>query len=138
VDPARFLEWWYLDEGKRFGLAGELPAAQGAIVARTIERLAETTPVMPGEAEEDVFLPARRADALVRLCSGRIADDPDPDRATVVVHVQAAGAGQDLAQRGRLIGGGQIERGPALAPQTLERLLCDARSGPWSRTDPVT
>jgi Domain of unknown function (DUF222)/HNH endonuclease len=126
VDRARFLEWWYLDEGRRLGLAAELPADQGAIVARTIERLASTAPVMPGEADDDVFHPARRADALVRLCSGTIAADPDPDRATVIVHAQAPGTG---ALRGRetVIGGGQIEGGPAIAPQTLERLLCDAR-----------
>jgi hypothetical protein len=31
----------------------------------------------------------RLADGLVRVCSGSIAEDPDPDRGTVVVHVQA-------------------------------------------------
>ncbi|MEX2420606.1 MAG: DUF222 domain-containing protein [Actinomycetota bacterium] len=86
----RFVSWWYLDEGRRFGMEAELPAAQGAVVARALERLAETIPVMPGE-EDAHFAPARRADALVALCSARIAADADPDRATVVVHAQAQG-----------------------------------------------
>jgi hypothetical protein len=32
VNRVRFLSWWYLDEGKRFGLETELPAAQGPII----------------------------------------------------------------------------------------------------------
>jgi hypothetical protein len=34
---------------------------------------------------------ARRAGALVAMCSARIAADADPDRATVVIHAQAKG-----------------------------------------------
>jgi hypothetical protein len=34
VDRDRTLSWWYFDEGRRFGLEAELPAAQGAVVAR--------------------------------------------------------------------------------------------------------
>jgi hypothetical protein len=49
TERSRFLSWWYLDDGTRFGLEGELPAAQGAVVARALERLAESVPVMPGE-----------------------------------------------------------------------------------------
>jgi hypothetical protein len=135
IDRARFLSWWYLDEGKRFGLEAELPAAQGAIVARAIERLAQTAPVMPGEEEDLVYAPARRADALLMLCSGGIASDPDPDRATVVIHAQASAAtpGEDGyadAQPGHAAvvrGGGQIEGGPGICSETLQRLLCDAR-----------
>ena len=65
-------------------------------------------------------VPARRADALVAICSGRIAADPDPDRATVIVHTRAEGAtGQS--------GGSEIERGPVLHPETVRRLRCNAR-----------
>lgn len=32
VEHARNVSWWYIDEGARFGLQAELPAAQGAIV----------------------------------------------------------------------------------------------------------
>ncbi|HEY1329937.1 MAG TPA: DUF222 domain-containing protein, partial [Actinomycetota bacterium] len=67
AERARFVSWWYLDEGRRLGLEAELPAAQGAIVVRALEHLARQLPVMPGEdgpwAER-----ARRADALVQLC----------------------------------------------------------------------
>ena len=96
ADRSRFLSWWYLDDGKRFGLEAELPAAQGAVVARALERLADELPVMPGE-EDAVCADARRADALVALCSSRLAADADPDRATVVVH----------APLGALVSGGR-------------------------------
>src|SRR5947208_11094941 len=43
---ARFVSWWYLDEGRRMGLEAQLPAAQGAIVVKAIERMAERIPTM--------------------------------------------------------------------------------------------
>jgi hypothetical protein len=119
VERDRFVSWWYFDEGRRFGLEAELPAAQGAIVARALERLAESIPHMPDELEE-TFAPARRADALVALCSARIADDSDPDRATLVVHATAQG----LQSGAR---GGEVEGGPVIDPDTVRRLLCNAR-----------
>ena len=134
ADRARFLSWWYLDEGRRLGLEAELPAGQGAIVVRAIERLAQSAPVMPDE-EDPMYVSARRADALVMLCSGAIASDPDPDRATVVIHAQAVAGMLSLGARGEarsrhvpvVRGGGQIEGGPAIHPVTLQRLLCDGR-----------
>src|SRR2546430_680927 len=91
-DPQRTreLSWWFFDEGRRFGLAGELPAAQGRVVVRALDRLAGELPIMPGE-EDPAFIAARRADALLALCSGRIARDPDPYRATVIVHASFEG-----------------------------------------------
>ena len=63
---------------------GHLPAAAGGIVVKAVDRMSEA-PVMP---EEGSPTPEhRRADALVAMCSARVAGDPDPDRATVVVHV---------------------------------------------------
>jgi len=80
----RSLSWWYADEGRRWNLQAELPAATGAVVVRAIERMATQVPELPDEdATDDAS--ARRADALVALCSARVASDPDPDRATVVV-----------------------------------------------------
>jgi hypothetical protein len=120
VERARFVSWWYMDEGRRLGLEAELPAAQGAVVVRALERVAETVPVMPDEAD-DCFASARRADALVAICSARIAGDPDPDRrATVVLHTQLG----DLESS---TGGGEIEDGPVVDPDTVRRLLCTAR-----------
>jgi hypothetical protein len=119
AERERFVTWWYFDEGRRFGLEAELPAAQGAIVARALQRLSEAIPSMPGE-DGETFVPARRADALVALCSARIADDPDPDRATVVVHAQARGLSDGT-------GGCELEDGPVIHPETVRRLLCNAR-----------
>lgn len=119
AERARFLNWWHIDDGDRLGLEGELPAAQGAVVVRALQRVADSLPVMPGE-EDPSYAEARRADALVALCSNRIAADADPDRATVVVH----------ARLGDLIstdGSAEIEDGGRLHPETARRLLCDAR-----------
>ena len=119
VDRDRSLSWWYFDDGRRFGLEAEPPAAQGAAIARALERVAGSLPMMPGE-EDRSCATARRADALLALCSARIAADPDQDRATVVVHAQmdslAAGAG-----------GAEIDGGPAIHHETLRRMLCNAR-----------
>ncbi|MGZ4154256.1 MAG: DUF222 domain-containing protein [Actinomycetota bacterium] len=119
VERARSLSWWYFDEGRRFGLEAELPAAQGAIVAQALERVSQGVPVMPGEAD-DCFTSARRADALVALCSARVAADPDQDRASVIVHAQLDGLVHDT-------GGCEIEDGPVVHPETVRRLMCNAR-----------
>ena len=119
ADRSRFLSWWYLDDGKRFGLEAELPAAQGAVVAKALERLADELPAMPGE-EDAVHADARRADALVALCSSGIAADTDPDRATVVVHAPLGA----LVSEGR---GCEVEGGGVIHPETARRLLCNGR-----------
>jgi hypothetical protein len=119
AEHARFLRWWSLDEGRRLGLEAELPAAQGAVVVKAIERLANEVPPMPGE-DDPCFTDARRADALVGLCSARIGADADPDRATVVVHAPLQALLQDT-------GGAELETGGVLHPETARRLLCDAR-----------
>lgn len=119
VERARSCSWWWFDEGRRFGLEAELPAAQGAVVARALERMTERVPRMPGE-DGPWDVTARRADALLALCSAQVAGDPDPDRATVVVH----------AQLERLLtghGGSELEGGPAISPETVHRLLCSSR-----------
>jgi hypothetical protein len=111
----------YSQDGSRFELEAELPADQGAVVTAAITRLAETLPVMP---DDDVSSrqEARRADALLMMCSGRIAADPDPDRATVVVHtsIETLLAGPDGPNA-------EVADGPVLAPVTVQRLACDAR-----------
>jgi hypothetical protein len=119
AERGRFLSWSWFDEGRRFGLAAELPAAQGAIVARALERIADEIPAMPDEDDEH-FADTRRADALVALCSARIANDADPDRATVVVHARLDGLVSGA-------GGCELEGGPVIHPQTVRRLLCNAR-----------
>ncbi|HEY7668228.1 MAG TPA: DUF222 domain-containing protein [Actinomycetota bacterium] len=119
IEPerTRSLDTWYTDDG-RFGLEAELPAAQGRVVEQALERLVERVPTMPGEADTE-GIRARRADALLALCSARLAADPDPDRATVVVHASLE------ALRGEA--NAELESGPVIGPETATRLLCDAR-----------
>jgi hypothetical protein len=127
---ARRLQWWYFSDNSRFGLSAELPAAQGAVVARCLERLAGSLPQLPGE-EGEWGADARRADALVALCSARIAQDPDPDRATVVIHARVEdavrGYGAGTTEIESELSHCEIERGPAVHPQVARRLLCNAR-----------
>jgi hypothetical protein len=119
TERSREVSWWYFDEGRRFGLEADLPAASGPVIINALEREAERIAAMPGE-EDRVYASARRADALVALCSARIATDPEPDRATVVVHARLDGLRQDT-------GGCEIEGGPVIHPQSVRRLLCNAR-----------
>ena len=119
AERARFVSWWWSDDGRRFGLAAELPAASGAVVARTLQRVSERVPVMPGE-DDPSSADARRADALVALCSVRLGADADPDRATVVVHAPLASLVGDR-------GGSELEGGGVIHPETARRLLCSGR-----------
>jgi hypothetical protein len=119
AERTRSVRWWYEDEGTRFGLEAKLPADQGAMVAKALSRLADAVPPMSGEEGPD-GVDARRADALVTLCSGRIASDPDPDRATVVVHTSL----ETLAGAAR---NAEVQDGPVIAPDTARRLACDGR-----------
>jgi hypothetical protein len=119
AERSRFVSWWWSDDGRRFGLSAELPAASGGVVARALQRLSERVPLMPGEADAS-YADARRADALVALCSARLGSDPDADRATVVVHAPLASL---VAGRG----GSQLEDGGVIHPETARRLACTAR-----------
>lgn len=119
VERDRYLAWWYVDDGRRLALEAELPAGQGAAVINAIQRMAARVPTMPDE-EHPSDARGRRADALVALCQAQIAVDPDPDRATVVVHATLEG----------LVGassGGHTEGGAVIHPETVRRLLCNAR-----------
>jgi hypothetical protein len=91
-DRSRYLRHWWFDDGKRLGLEGALPADQDAVVARALDRLADRTPDIIEDDDDERYvtsedaLEVRRADALVAMASRAIAEDQDADRATVVVH----------------------------------------------------
>ncbi len=119
VQKSRSVTWWFHDEDRRFRLEADLPGADGVVVAKALDRLAEQIPPMPGE-DGPSCQGARRADALVALASTRIADDPDPDRATVVVHVPL----EALTSEGRRC---EVEGGPVISALTAKRLLCTSR-----------
>ena len=117
-DAMRSVTWAFRDEGRRFELHADLPAAQGAVVATAIDRVAASVPEMPHERGR-LHVSARRADALVGVCSARLAADPDPDRATVIIHARVGAAEPGT--------GAEVEGGGVTHPSTLERLLCAAR-----------
>ena len=125
----RWLRSWTTPDGLHVGIEAQLPADQGATVELALTRLAERMPDLPDDIEPGsrrAPSEVRRADALVQLCSGRLAADPDHDRATIVVHVDAHAL---LAEGSELEAApnAEAEAGHVLAPVTAQRLLCDAR-----------
>jgi hypothetical protein len=115
----RRVRWWWDGTGRLLHLDGLLPGADGALVARALERIAEN---VPGDPDTGVPDPpeARRADALVAMASQSLGRDSDPDRATVVVHVDA-----DALATGE--GPAEIEAAATISNETARRLACDAR-----------
>ena len=130
IERSRYLRWWREDEGRTLCLEGRLPAAAGAVVVKALERVAEQLPAVP-EGEDRPGVDARRADALVAVCSARIASDPDQDRATVVVHVplEALEGRRDVVAdpRGDDEPGCDLEGGGVIHAETARRLACTAR-----------
>ena len=92
-----------------------LSDVEGEIVVKAIERRAKQASLDGAISFEE-----RRADALVELCGMALGADADPDRATVVAHVDA----EDFAA-GR--GNGTLEGGARVASETVRRLSCDGR-----------
>lgn len=68
-------------------VTARIPDADGAVVVQALTRMAEEMRPVPG-GMWDPF-ESRCADALVSLASQRVADNADPDRACIVVHVLA-------------------------------------------------
>ncbi len=111
--------WMFWDENERMlRLRGRIPDADGLLVQKALERIAEKIP-----PNEDTGLyeryEQRCADALVELTSTTMAEEADAHRATVVVHVNV-----DTLAEGE--GTGQLEDAPAIAAETVRRLACDA------------
>jgi len=98
----RSCSWYFFDAGRRFHLEADLPAADGARVAAAMEEVARGIPVMPGEEDAAYAPAARRADALVALCTRG-----------------GARAGGDLRPRA------QLEPGGVADPGAASRLSCN-------------
>ena len=124
ADRRRSIRWREVHEGRSMRISGEMPVEEGATLAAALTRLAEQA---DPASDTGLFEPfeSRCADALVELAAASLADDADPDRATVVVHVPVEwfdrGANLDEAI------GAALESGVPLAHDTLRRLACDAR-----------
>lgn len=130
ADRSRYVSYWWIDEGRRLELEGHFPADQGAVIAKTLDRMAsrlsgindddeaETGSREDPSQESDPTLDERRADALYALASARIADDADADRATIVVHAPLESLVSGTP-------GCEVEDGPAIHTETALRLSCD-------------
>jgi hypothetical protein len=116
---------WEQDGSLR--IEGRLAAEDGALLIEALraagsEMFAES-PAEPEAAREPVG--ARRADALVQMARAALAtpagDRRDGDPCEVVVHVDAATLTADTVQERA-----ELKGGPAVAPETVRRLGCDA------------
>ncbi|MQB01232.1 MAG: DUF222 domain-containing protein [Actinobacteria bacterium] len=98
-------------------LSGLLTAEQGSTVKAAFERLSEE----PQKTEHDDRTWGQRyADALTEMAGAKLADDQDPDRATVVLHVDV----ETLRDRE---GAGDFEDGTSVPAEVARRICCDSR-----------
>ncbi|MCI4348479.1 MAG: HNH endonuclease [Thermoplasmata archaeon] len=106
-------------------LSGQLAGLDAETVRVALERIAEGYPVNPETGTYDPFS-IRLADALAELAGAHIADDGDPDRADVVIHLDP----DTLAN-----GEGPVESGSGaeLSAQAARRASCDCRYHVWAR-----
>ncbi len=123
----RYLRWSWNDDGS-VHLEGRLPADDGGLVINALQAVQAE----PGEHEASLPSPvaACRADALVALARTAMAANADgaggggggrPDPCELVVHVDAATlAADEVVERA------ELADGPAVAPETVRRLGCDA------------
>ena len=124
----RYLKWSWNEDGS-LRLEGRLPADDAAVVINALDALQESHE----EGDEYVASPvaARRADALVALAKGAGAvasadagtsgaggGGPRPE---LVVHVDAVTLASD-----EVVERSELADGPALPPETVRRLGCDA------------
>lgn len=133
AEADRSLGWWWVDDGRRLVLEGQLPASQGTVFTKALDRMLQKIPVMPGEEGTD-GVAARRADALVAICSAKLGADPDPERSQIVVHASPESLSavarrearmQKAVKRGEWLA--EFEDGSPVHPQVLSRLLCSSK-----------
>jgi hypothetical protein len=113
----RFLKWTWNEDGS-LRLEGRLPADQGALVVNALDGAMES----PDLGDEYVASPvaACRADALVALVTGA-GGEPRAAVPELTVHVDAATLVSD-----QVVERSELADGPALPPETVRRLGCDA------------
>ena len=146
---ARRVAWWWRDEDGMLQLVASLPPEEGRIVISAFEAAeVRPLPARPGDDAEPEADPgpevdhphgARRADALVRVCEGWLAEaaagapaERAPRALTVHIDLETlAGLGSASAPApgtpASLLGGRcHLEDGPALAVAAARRIGCDA------------
>jgi HNH endonuclease len=116
--PSRI--WWNGDEHTgRLRVYGDFTADEGAKYVKALERRAERI----GAREDGTWAPLeeRAAEAAIALASRDLAEDADPDRATIVLHAPVP------AWADPRIGDGVLsELGLDVSSETARRLACDA------------
>jgi len=118
----------YWDEDGSLVLRARIPADEGGLILRALEEAQardHPTPVDPSEDSTADPAGARQPDALVSVVRAARAAGEMPraggEPCELVVHVDAATlAGERIHERA------ELEDGPALAPETVRRLGCDA------------
>jgi hypothetical protein len=121
----RHLTYRYLEDGS-IEIRARLDPEEGALVIKALEKVQDELRVrnrVVGNATDGSAEPRHdRTDALVELAHRELAGadrrDARGDRYQVMVHVDAAAlrTGDGICH---------LDDGPALAPQTVRRLLCD-------------
>jgi len=114
----KHVRFFWRDNGTRLEMITSLPAHEGAEVRSALERKADSYPLR----DEEGYIRARDercAQALIDLAKATIADDHDPDRATVVVGIEAV----DLVTGGA----GEESRGAIFSSDVMRHIACDAR-----------
>lgn len=112
---ARYLRFYPLDEIGSMGIDGRLPAEQGAVLAKTIEKIAAGLVPPP---EDDIEREQRNADALIELVRD-YGGAGSTDRPTLVVHTSIEALRRDK--------GSEIEDGPVIHPEITRRIACDCK-----------
>jgi hypothetical protein len=112
---ARIFESWTAGQELRF--KGTVPVDDGARLLKAIERS------MPArDPQHPATLGQRHADGLLALASTVVADDADPDRATVVLVAELAAVCDDDPTATA-----ELETSEPVATDTARRLICDSR-----------
>ena len=115
----RSLTWRRDHRRGGYAYRGFLPFDQGEAINIALDRIAERAGPDTATGQWDPIA-TRRADALHDLATRALGADPDPDRATVVIHADAAVIDGEVAGNG-------FVRDVAICHTTLMRSLCDAR-----------
>ncbi|HEV3473493.1 MAG TPA: DUF222 domain-containing protein [Actinomycetota bacterium] len=121
---ARYLRFYPLDEIGSTGIDGRLPAEQGAMLAKTLEKIAErlVVPQASEHEDEETRREQANADALMELVLSRASapgGSGSTDLPTLVIHTSI-----DALRGDR---GSQIDDGPVLHPEVVRRIACDAK-----------
>ena len=126
---------YYFDADGCLVFNGRLPAEQGALLVKALERSLDRSFEAAANdvtAETPEPLEARRADALADVAETYLNDNDNAgstaDRYQVIVHVSAETLGDELTSRTPAIPGvdrAYLEDGPRVSAETSRRIACD-------------